>query len=263
MGTLLLAAQGLRADFITDWTSLAVYSDSNVSVGWHGSVGGSMAAGGLMAIGDQATVQGDLYAGGAITTGWKSTFGAAYDHLGSGPFKDIGVPVFNADASGGDAVQAASKETLSLAPGTYGDVSTAWRGHLQLVAGTYIFDSLTLGDESTIALDTSGGDVLIFVAGDANLAWKTAIAREGDGGALLSVGGAFTGGTEGVWDTSLLAGGPAVVGWNSRVTGQLFAGGDVLLDTQAVVEGVSQTSVPEPVAAVCLLLGATLLIRRR
>ncbi len=265
LSVVVLFAAPLWADMITDWkpNEAAVYSGSNLSVGWSASIGGDAVAGGALQLGGSATVEGNLFARSSITTGWDSSFGATYGEVGASLFDDWTFPPLDMKPNGGQALSALSDSTLSLSPGTYGDISAQWRGNLELTAGRYYFDSLTLGDEAKILLDASAGDVLVYVAGDTSLAWKNSITRYGSGGSLFSIGGNLNVGTENFVDSSLLVGGPATVGWDSQVTGQLFAYGDVAIGDQAVINGDQLLAIPEPGTVLLVLIGVAVLARRR
>ena len=261
-----MAGQGLQAGTITtDWASsdMAVFSHGNVSIGWRALVEGSVAARGDVWLEGEGRVAGEVYAGDAIQTGWKSSFGTLHAPLGAGPFDAAPLPKVPTTPSGGQAATAGMKSTLALEPGTYGAVAADWRGQLQLGAGTYYFDSLVLGDDASMALDTSQGDVFVFVTGDMGMAWRARVVRSGDGGALFAVGGAFASTSEGVLDSSLLTGGAVSLGWRSQVVGQVFAQGDVTLASESTVGGAPLAQVPEPAATGVLLAGLIGLALRR
>ena len=61
------------------------------------------------------------------------------------------------------AVDAPPQGATSLAPGAYGAVDARSKSTLTLSAGTYLFDSFHLEPDATLALDTSGGAVRLFV----------------------------------------------------------------------------------------------------
>jgi len=261
-----MAGAGASAGTITaDWTpsDMAVFSHGNVSIGWRALVEGGVAARGSVWLEGEGRVRGDVYAGDAIETGWRSSFGTLHAPLGAGPFDAAPLPRVPTTPSGGQALTAGMKSTLALEPGTYGAVAADWRGQLQLGAGTYYFDSLSLGDEAKITLDTSQGDVFVFVTGDMGLAWRAKVGRSGDGGALFAVGGAFASTSEGVLDSSLLTGGAVSLGWKSQVVGQVFAQGDVTLASESTVGGAPLAQVPEPSATGVLLVGLIGLALRR
>jgi len=52
-----------------------------------------------------------------------------------------------------------------IAPGWYGDATTGQYSTIELLSGTYYFDSLTLGYGTKLYLDVTSGDILIFVNG--------------------------------------------------------------------------------------------------
>ena len=66
--------------------------------------------------------------------------------------------------------------TATLTPGAYAAVHAAPRSTLTLSAGTYLFDSFNLEPDATLALDTSGGSIRLFVRRD--LDWDGALSGD-------------------------------------------------------------------------------------
>lgn len=265
----LLMAWCLAATTYADWQpyDLAVYAGQNLSIAWQTRVGGDAGARSNITLSDQGRVDGDLYAGSSVSTGWHSKFGTVYQQLGASRFDPLTLLQPDVQPSGAAPLDVQSHDTALLLPGTYGAVSTAWHGNLALSAGTYYFDSLSLGDEGRLALDTTAGDVRVFVAGDVHLAWNTRVTRSGTGGALFAASGAFTAADDSQVDASVMVGGAVTLGWSSVVAGQVFGGGDVTLGSQADVGGAKlgtlSGTVPEPTAFMLVACGAFVLGRAR
>lgn len=265
-GVVLLCAQFVHASPITHWSfeDLAVYSDGNVTGGRRSSVAGGIAARGSIQLAGEAHVDGDLFAGSSITTGWAATFGESHQRLGDAAFNAMSMQETAFEMSAGNVVSVPDTGTMALDPGSYGALTVGWKGQLVLTAGTYRFDDLALAGEARIALDTTLGDVLVYVASDVELGWRAQAMRSGgSGGALFSVGGDVNILEEGVLDSSLVSEGRVNVGWKSQVAGQLFARSDVNLASQASVAGAALVAVPGPASLAMIAFAALTLPRRR
>ena len=133
---------------------------------------------GDISLGSSASVTGVACCGGSLSLGWNATVGSQCSTFSE---SDIVTPTAptkctiltapkHADTSNFPAAStslinvAASSSGTTLAPGTYGTVSSNWLGKLYLSAGTYHFNKLDLtGDQTKLYLDVSGGDITIFV----------------------------------------------------------------------------------------------------
>jgi hypothetical protein len=60
-------------------------------------------------------------------------------------------------------VEADPRQTVTIAPGGYGEVEVRRHGTLVLTAGTYTFDSFVLDRRGTLQIDSSGGPVVVYV----------------------------------------------------------------------------------------------------
>jgi hypothetical protein len=243
-------------------SDLAVYSHSDLNVRWKAKVHGHAAARDGVHLFTQADVNGDIYAGGVARLDWKASAGNVYDGLGAGAFGALMLP----DAPsgfGGDDIRVAERDSLNLAPGSYGRLEVAWQGDLTLTAGTYYFDSLTFGDHSDITLDASAGDILIVSGGESRMNWKSRARRQGAGAVTLASAGRFTM-EEARFDGGVFCGDRVDLGWKANVAGQIHAFGPVNIGDKAVVGGEAMAPVPEPATGVLLALGAgALLLRQR
>lgn len=253
------------ADSMIDWSldEMAIYAGGQVTLDWRSSVSGDVAARGTIHLMSESKVAGDLFAGGKVKTGWKSSFGVIQENIGGGQFDVLNVPEPNVPIHAGDHVYVGYRETRELAPGTYGNLVADYKGKVLLGAGTYFFNKIDFDSETTIALDTSAGPVNIFVTGKADFDWRSNVTRSGAGGALLVAGGEFRLQDENQFDASVLAGGRVDIGWRSHVTGQVFGQSKVMLDSEASVGGQPLANVPEPASVVLLLAGGLWMVRRR
>lgn len=66
--------------------------------------------------------------------------------------------------AGGNDINLETFEDISLSPGTFGNLNFASSNTVSLTAGTYIFDAIvSTFSLNELALDTSDGDIFIFV----------------------------------------------------------------------------------------------------
>jgi hypothetical protein len=189
---------------------------------------GSIITKGAVFLRDRAVVNGDIRAGGTITTQNLTTVtGSSTQNttvsLPAG--RDLTGVVFPSSNAG--PVTLAPDATRALAPGAYAAVMVNSRATLTLRAGTYYFDTLDLEPQSKLNLDQSAGAVLLYV--------RTSIIDRGQIASVAGTAGAFVLGFAGtsavVIETPFLAG--TVIAPNGSVTigslgataftGQLFA----------------------------------------
>lgn len=272
-GSLVVLAATAQAGLLSgaDLADFAVYSRQNVNMHWQAKAWGDVAAWDRVTLDSQAKVFGDVFAGNDVTLGWQAKADATHDSLGVDAFNALGLPALDLAASGAADVTIGDQASLALTPGTYGDLSMNWKGALALSAGTYYFDSLYLGDQSRITLDTSAGDVLINVAGDTSMQWKADVQRTGGGGAMFTTGGTFNMASEVHFDASLLAGGNVDLDWQSHIAGQVFAYGNVDVADQVKIHGADLVApataspgapIPEP-SALALIIAGLVWMRRK
>ncbi len=113
---------------------------------------------------DQATVDGNIITGGQFIhqNQWTVT-GDILEEQNLLP----GVPLDFAVEypTAGPSVQLEPDQAQTLPPGSYGAAVIKSRAKLDLSAGEYFFDSLLVESEGELALDTTGGPVILYVQG--------------------------------------------------------------------------------------------------
>jgi len=132
-----------------------LYSGSDISVGWGSQVSGTTCTGGAVT-GDKRYInECSSYKSADLlppTLPGECKILTAPQHASASNFPSRGTDI---------SIQ---NNILSLSPGTYGNISIGWLGTLKLVSGVYHFVSLDMtGNQTKLYLDSSNGDVTIFV----------------------------------------------------------------------------------------------------
>ncbi len=123
--------------------------------------------------------------------------------------------------------------STTLAPGVYGTLSLGARNGLSLSSGEYFFESIQAGEGLALELDLSGGEIAIFVLGNAIFGHDLTVEVTGDDatGIFLEVQGPrVLFGSGGQWIGTIWAtGGDVIFGQGTTLTGAIFAGRDIVL----------------------------------
>jgi hypothetical protein len=127
--------------------------------------------------------------GSLITNGTASIFPGASVSGGVQQGAAFSVPALTLSQTfpppSGD-VLVPSGTTVTLAPGSSGQVTVMPHGVLRLSAGTYFFDSFDVMPNARVEVDQTGGPVFVYV--EASLSAKGAFVSVGGNAALLLVG---------------------------------------------------------------------------
>ena len=277
-----------------------VYAGGNAAMGSNSSllkVG--ISGGDLYAIGDvdlgggNSLVQGNVYAGGAVS-GSGTVRGATIQHTPPPPaamksFGLVAMPAATVFSAGGTDVSVGSGNTanLALAPGSYRDLSAGSNATLTLSSGDYYFNSLDAGSGLDLKLDlSSGGSVNIYVTGDVSFGSNlTVLAKGATGGftdvadiadhslgslAYLETHSQFKLGSGGEWLGTVYAATDVSgsktelsIGQNARIWGALYSADQLDLASGTRMNYVQPGQVPEPCLMSLLLAGALLVRGRR
>mgnify|MGYP002622145728 CR=1 FL=1 len=238
-------------------------------------VGGSLRAGGGATL--SSTVGGDLIYGpgkslhllpGAFVGG---TIDMAPVNASPQPYHPVALPTPHSFSSGGADLFLNSSEDAMLAPGSYGTLTMVGGNDIDLTAGDYFFDKITMsGNTVNFNFDTSGGPISIFVKGSVRLNYPNmAINGVGYndvdpadvGQVYWEVHDAFTADGAEMLGTVYTPYGDLTLNRGSRATGRLIAGHDFLSDGLTFVAGSASPAVlvPEPSSLVLAAAAAAAL----
>lgn len=165
----------------------------------------------------------------------------------------------------------AQSSDFALDPGTYGSLSVDKESTLRLTAGVYNFNNLWIDRETHIIADTTGGAVMINLAGSLSTGREVVFETIGDGTMTFQTGGDIYLGREAQIEANLVAFGHVNVDAFSRINGGMYAAGNVWLDQGVNVSGGfggsggnagAPTDVPEPASLTTALVGLALIARR-
>lgn len=162
-----------------------VGSGGDVGVGHNSSLGGVRAGGDLtiahdvqvaqdvvangdVSVAHDSAIGGNVIAGGSLTLGSGVTYASTASGAGTpySPIPTLPAPTDFSSFTGGSNQTVAANHTLSLAPSTYGSLTGGRDSTVNLSAGTYFFDAISVGHNSTMNLNLGGGDIVIYVGGN-------------------------------------------------------------------------------------------------
>ena len=141
---------------------------------------GTLTAQGSIDLADRSRVEGDVQAGGQIRPGNQVTVtGQQRSGVSLAPFSTETITIdFGGPSSGDVSLEPppppqTGERVTDLAPGTYGRITIKSRNRVNLRAGVYNVNELTLEPQARFVLDDAAGAVLLNVK--TNLLWKGAV----------------------------------------------------------------------------------------
>ena len=214
-----------------------VFNDQ-ITIETGSQIQGDVDAGGPIQIKLDTTVDGSVVSADSVSTESNVTVAGGITEFGSPdgfvapqlPSASVIVTDPNNDLDLGFGV------TTSLAPGAYGDLKMDKQNVLSLSAGEYSFDLIDADESLQIQLDTSGGEIAIFVAGDVNFALNLdVIITGGDASQVyLETHGAFSIGENSDWVGTVFAPtGDINIAKNAIVVGAAYSGQQINVDDNA------------------------------
>ncbi len=152
----------------------------------------------------------------------------------------------------------------SLAPGDYRRLSVDKGAVLRLSAGTYNFAKVWFDDNVQVIADTSGGDVLINVAGNLGADAGVKFQSVGDGAFTVQSLKTISLDNDVIADADFISFRNLSIDSGSQINGQLYAGRDIWLGKGVQVSGMTVSpDVPEPTTILLLSIGLFLVHKRR
>lgn len=210
-----------------------IVAAGNVTIGGGNTIGGNVQSGGNITAGSNSTITGAAEAVGTVTLGGSSTAGStAVGAPAPTPvtYMPVATPGASTFSAGGLNQATGGGGTLNLLADVYGALSTGSNATVNLSAGTYFFDSLTLGGGTKVNLDLSLGAIIINIVGGLTTGSNIDFLLSNGGDAsdvLFEVLGNATIGGGNEWIGTLFAIDSTVTfGSNSFITGAIY--GDVV-----------------------------------
>ena len=195
-------------------------------------------------------------------------------------FSAIVLPAASVFSSGSLNESAGGGQSLSLAPGSYGNLALGGDNTLNLSAGTYYFNNWNVSGGSFINLNLSGGAIQIYFTGNVDLSGNVQTSVIGGTAAEVyaEVLGDWEQSGSSSWDGTVFASGASsdiTLSGEATLTGSAWARDELTLQSSNIDYVASShtmaqsltgsVSVPEPATLPLVLLGsaAALLGRRR
>lgn len=193
-----------------------VLSAQSVTLGKASLVGQSITAGSDVLLADAARVLGNVTAGGNLVRGKNTSVGGVVLlNQPVPPPPPLSWPNLEL-TSGGANIPVGKSATRTVVPGSYGILDAKDASRINLTAGHYSFAQFSMGKSSRLALDLTGGPIVIdvtgnLVLGDATQMMAVLPAGRGPADILFRVNGAQVNlGTSGTYLGTFLAPGATI-----------------------------------------------------
>ncbi|MGW8391751.1 DUF7305 domain-containing protein [Pseudoduganella sp. HUAS MS19] len=145
-----------------------VGAKGNIHAKYESQVSGNLAAGGNITLEQKSQVKGNATAGNMVEVKYQANVTGNVAVKTNSPSLNALPPATDFKA-GSNAYGLKSGATGEMATGQYGKVNLEYGSTLKLSAGSYYFDSLTVGAESRFIFDLSGGAINLFIDGNVNI----------------------------------------------------------------------------------------------
>lgn len=145
-----------------------VGAKGNIQAKYESQVNGNVAAGGNVTLEQKSQIQGNATAGGKVEVKYQANVSGSAAGKTNSPSLNA-LPAATDFNAGQNAYGLKSGATAAMAAGSYGNVNLEYDSTLKLSAGTYYFDSLTVGAESSFIFDLTGGAIKLFIKNNANI----------------------------------------------------------------------------------------------
>ncbi len=156
----------------------------DVQLAKRSTVGGAVTSGAAVTLKQGARVDGDVMAAGQVRLETGATVGGTISEWTSvPPIPPVASVQLSLSAGGVDITVQHGLRTL--APGSYGKLTVKQRATLVLVSGSYAFEQVTFEKEAVLALELSGGNLLVDVV--RNLEMKEAARVTVTGGSAATI----------------------------------------------------------------------------
>lgn len=210
-----------------------IVASGSIQIGGGNQIGGNVQSGGNISTGSNTSITGTAQATGTVTLGGSSNAGAVVSGAPAPTpvgYTAVALPNASSFTAGGTAYNIGSGN-LSLAAASYGSLVTGSNAVLNLTAGSYYFNSFSLGGGTDLNLDLSAGGIAIYILGALTTGSNVDFSLTGGSAAdlLFEVHGnsSIGGGTD--WLGTLfapIAGSTVTFGSNALIDGSVY--GDII-----------------------------------
>jgi len=145
-----------------------VGAKGNIQAKYASQVSGNVAAGGNVTLEQKSQIKGNATAGDKVEVKYQANVTGNVAGKTNSPSLNT-LPSATDFSAGQKAYGLKSGATATMATGSYGNVNLEYDSTLKLSAGTYYFDSLTVGAESSLIFDLSGGAIKLFIKNNVNI----------------------------------------------------------------------------------------------
>ncbi|WP_426171362.1 DUF7305 domain-containing protein [Pseudoduganella sp. R-34] len=248
-----------------------VGAKGNVTVKYGSQVTGNVAAGRNITLEQNSQIKGNATAGNQVEVKYQANVTGNVSGKTNSPTLNT-LPPATDFKSGGNAYGLKSGATAVLAGGQYGNVNLEYDSTLKLTAGTYYFDSLTVGAESAFIFDLSGGAIKLFIKNHVNIGsnFDFEMLNGTANDIYTETTGNWTQGAWGEWFGTLFASGAnSNMHFNqgNKLGGIFMAGKNIQLDLDTIVTAMpeenSKVPVPGSLPLLAIGLASLALLRRR
>ncbi|KQV59640.1 hypothetical protein ASD07_22675 [Duganella sp. Root336D2] len=247
-----------------------VGAKGNIHSKYESQVSGNVSAGGNVTLEQKSQIKGNATAGKQVDVKYQANVTGTVAGKTNSPSLNT-LPTATDFKTGGKAYGLKSGATAEMASGSYGKVNLEYDSTLKLSAGTYYFDSLTVGAESAFIFDLSGGAINLFVKNNVEIGSKFDFEMlNGTANDIYTeTKGNWTQGAWSEWFGTLFASGAGSnmhFNQGSVLGGTFIARKNIQLDLNSIVTAMPEetSKVPNPSSLPLLAIGlASLALFRR
>jgi len=248
-----------------------VGAKGNANVKYDAQVTGNVSAGGNITLEQKSQIKGDATAGNKVEVKYQATVTGNVAGKTNSPALNA-LPLATSFQAKGDAFNLKSGATNAMAAGEYGKVNLEFDSTLKLTAGSYYFDSLTVGAESKFIFDLSHGAIKLFIKNNVNIGsdFDFDMLNGTANDIYTETTGNWTQGRSSEWFGTLFASGANSnmhFNQDSKLGGTFIARKNIQLDLGSTVvampEETAKVPVPGSLPLLAIGLASLALLRRR
>jgi len=243
----------------------------NINAKYESQVTGNVTAGGNVTLEQKSQIKGNATAGNKVDVKYQAEVTGKVAGKTNSPSLNA-LPAAADFKAGGKAYGLKSGATAEMATGSYGNVNLEYDSTLKLSAGTYYFDSLTVGAESSFIFDLSKGAINLIINNNVNIGsqFDFEMLNGTANDIYTETKGNWTQGMAGEWFGTLFASGAGSnmhFDQGNKLGGVFMAGKNIQLNLNTIVtampEETSKVPVPGSLPLLAIGLVSLALFRRR